>query len=156
MLASMALRVLLVAALLLSACQSEPEAADTALPTSSPTPVPAASPSPSPAASPTAERACTDATVTGEIMVRIRAQDFVFNPECLVVLGGQGLVVRNGSSNLHNFTIEGSPIGFDVRPGEVTRTEAVGSAVPPGTYEFFCFYHRGQGMTGEITVSAAG
>jgi plastocyanin len=156
MLASMALRVLLVAALLLSACESEPEAADTALPTSSPTPVPAASPSPSPAASPTAERACTDATVTGEIMVRIRAQDFVFNPECLVVLGGQGLVVRNGSSNLHNFTIEGSPIGFDVRPGEVTRTEAVGSAAPPGTYEFFCFYHRGQGMTGEITVSAAG
>jgi plastocyanin len=156
MLTSMALRVLLVAVLLLSACESEPEAADTAPPTSSPTPAAAPSPSPSPAASPTAERACTDATVTGEVIVRIRAQDFVFNPECLVVLGGQGLEVRNGGDNIHNFTIEGSSIGFDVSPGEVTRTEAVGGAVPPGTYEFFCFYHRGQGMTGEITVSAAG
>jgi plastocyanin len=154
MLTSMVLRVLLAATLLLSACESEPEAADTAPSpvTPSPTPAPTASPAPSPAA----ERACIDATVTGEVMVRIRVQDFVFNPDCLIVLGGQGLEVRNGGQNLHNFSIEGSQIGFDVPPGQVTRTEAVGGAVPPGTYEFVCFYHRAQGMTGEITVSAAG
>jgi plastocyanin len=158
MLASMALRVLLVATLLLSACASEPETAASPPPTATPTPVATASPSPapSPAPSPPAERACTDATVTGEVMVRIRVQDFLFNPACLIVLGGQGLEVRNRGANLHNFTIEGSQIGFDIRPGEVIRTEAVGGAVPPGTYEFFCFYHRAQGMSGEITVSAAG
>jgi plastocyanin len=156
MLASMALRVLLVAAVLFTACESEREAGDSAPVTPSPTPVPTASPSPTPTTSPTAERACTDVTATGQVEIRIAARDFLFDPACLVVLGGQGLVVRNSGVNTHNFTVQGSPIGFDVPPGEVVRTEAVGGAVPPGTYTFYCIYHRGQGMTGELTISAAG
>jgi plastocyanin len=155
MLGSVLRPALLIAALLVTACGPEPEA--TPSPSGpSPAPVAAPSPSPSPDGSPSPERACTDATVTGAVEVRIAARDFAFNPDCLIVLGGQGLVVRNAGNNLHNFTIQGSPIGFDIPPGEVTRTETVGGAVAPGTYTFSCIYHRAQGMTGELTVSAAG
>jgi plastocyanin len=150
MMARLAIAVVVV----LGACAEEPEARRPGAP--SPTPVPTASPSPVPAPSPTPETACTDASLTGTVEVRVVARDFAFDPSCLIVLGGQGLVIRNAGSNLHNFTVQGSPIGIDVPPGEVVRTEAVGGAVPPGTYSFYCIYHRGQGMTGELTVSAAG
>lgn len=146
-------RLVLAALLALSACDAEPRTAAPATP--SPTPVPA-SPSPVPGPTPTSPPACTDATFSGTVEVRISARDFSFDPSCLIVLGGQRLVVRNAGGNLHNFTIEGSPVGFDVRPGGVNRTEAIGGAVPPGTYAFYCIYHRGQGMTGQVTVSEAG
>jgi plastocyanin len=153
MLTPMTLRALVLALVVLAACESEPVQQRT-----TPSPTPAPTVSPSPVASPTgeAERDCTDATLTGDVLVRLAARDFLFSPSCLIVLGGQGLSVRNTGANLHNFTIDGSPVGFDVRPGEVNRTEAIGGAVPPGTYRFYCIYHESQGMEGEITVSAAG
>ena len=154
MLRSMTVRTTIAVLVLLTACAEEPEARRPGAP--SPTPVPTAVPSPVPAPSPTAEPVCTDASRTGSVEVRMVARVFAFDPSCLIVLGGQGLVVRNAGSNLHNFTVEGSSIGIDVPPGEVVRTEAVGGTVPPGSYSFYCIYHRGQGMTGELTVSAAG
>jgi plastocyanin len=154
MLAWMSLRLVFAALLVLTACDAEPETAPPATP--SPTPVPTASPSPVPGPTPTPSPACTDATVTGAVEVRISARDFSFDPSCLIVLGGQGLVVRNTGANLHNLTVEDSSVRFDVPPGGVARTAAIGSAVPPGTYAFYCIYHRGQGMTGELTVSEAG
>jgi plastocyanin len=153
MLTPMTLRALVLALVVLAACESEPEQQRT---TPSPTPAPTVSPSPVASPTPEAERACTDATLTGDVLVRVAARDFFFAPSCLIVLGGQGLSVRNTGANLHNFTIEDSPVDFDVGPGAVNRTEAIGGAVPPGTYRFYCIYHESQGMEGEITVSAAG
>jgi plastocyanin len=153
MLTPMSVRALVLALVVLAACESEPEASPA---TPSPVPAPTASPSPVPAPSPAPERACTDATLTGDVVVRIAARDFFFDPNCLTVLGGQDLSVRNTGGNLHNFTIEGSPVGFDVGPGLVNGIEAIGGAVPPGTYRFYCIYHEAQGMEGEITISAAG
>jgi plastocyanin len=153
MLAWMVRRLVFAALLVVPACDAEPQ---TAPPTPSPTPVPTASPSPVPAPTPTSAPVCTDATLTGTVEVRISARDFSFDPGCLIVLGGQRLLVRNAGANLHNFTVEGSPVGFDVPPGGTDRTEAIGGAVPAGTYAFYCIYHRGQGMTGELTVSEAG
>jgi plastocyanin len=152
MLTPMTLRALALALVVLAACESEPMQRTTP----SPTPAPTVSPSPVASPTPEGERACTDATLTGEVQVRVAARDFSFDPSCLIVLGGQGLSVRNIGANLHNFTIEGSPVAFDVRPGEVNRTEAIGGAVRPGTYRFYCSYHESQGMEGEIIVSAAG
>lgn len=149
----MTLRALVLALVVLAACESEPERQRT---TPSPTPAPTVSPTPVASPTPEAERACTDATLSGDVLVRVAARDFFFDPSCLIVLGGQGLSVRNTGANLHNFTIEGSPVGFDVGPGDVNRTEAIGGAVPPGTYRFYCIYHESQRMEGEITVSAAG
>jgi plastocyanin len=156
MLTSMTLRVLLVAAVLLTGCEADRASTDTAPVTPSPMPAPTASPSPAPTISPTAERACTDVTATGQVQIRIAARDLFFDPGCLVMLGGQSVVVRNTGVNTHNFTVEGSPIGFDVPPGEVVLTGSIGGSVPPGAYTFYCIYHRGQGMVGELTVSAAG
>jgi plastocyanin len=152
MLTSMALRVLVAMTFLLAACASEPEQAG---PATSPSPVPAPSLLPSPSPSPT-DGGCTDASVTGEFEVRIIERDFSFDPACLIVLGGQGLAVRNRGSVTHNFTVEGTDVDLDLDPGGVNRTEAIGGAVSPGTYTFFCQFHRAQGMEGEITVSAAG
>jgi plastocyanin len=151
MLAPMALRILVAVVFLLAACGSEPEPAAPA----SPTPVPAPSPSPSPSPSPT-DGGCTDASVTGEFEVPVTERDFSFDPACLIMLGGQGLVLRNRGTVTHNFTVEGTDLDQDLDPGDVNRTEAIGGVVSPGTYTFFCKFHRSQGMEGEITVSAAG
>jgi len=144
------LRALLMLALLLAACEAEPERTVPASPSPSPIPSPA-TPAPSPITSP-AERACVDATTAA--LARVVMLDFEFRPDCLVVLGGQGLILRNRGGNLHNLTIESSQVGIDVTPGDVARTEAV--SLPAGTYTFYCIYHQGQGMVGELTVTEAG
>jgi plastocyanin len=153
MLAPMALRILVAVALLLAACGSEPERAAPASPT--PVPAPSLLPSPSPSPSPT-DGGCTDASVTGEFGVPITERDFSFDPACLIMLGGQGLILRNRGSVAHNLTVQGTDVDLDLDPGGINRTEAIGGVVAPGTYTFFCKFHRAQGMEGEITVSAAG
>jgi plastocyanin len=121
-----------------------------------------ASPEPaSPTASPSPQETdgpedCVDATIGGEFEVTIRERDNVFSPSCVVMLGGQGLALLNRGSNVHNFSIEGADVDIDTPPGEATRTEAIGGVVEPGTYTFYCSYHRSLGMQGELTVSAAG
>lgn len=96
-----------------------------------------------------------DAT-TGEAEVTLTQNDNSFSPDCLIVLGGQGLEIVNEGANRHNLTIEGTDVDLDVEPGETTRTEAIGGIVEPGSYEFFCTIHQSFGMDGEITVSDAG
>lgn len=147
------MRSVLLAALVLlvPACGNEPA------PSVRPSPLP---PAPSPAAEPATAKPpshnCTDETITGEIEVTIRQLDNEFSPDCLVVLGGQSLVISNEGSARHNLTIEGTSVDLDVQPGQTTRTEAIGGAVGPGTHTFFCKYHRSLGMDGEITITAAG
>ena len=138
----------------LAACAGQPEPATQ--PTSSPTPDATAEPSPEGVTPPPGPESCRDET-TGGAEVRIRANDNVFSPGCLIVLGGQSLELRNEGSSLHNFTIDGTDVDLDLPPGgEPTRTEAIGGAVAAGTYGFYCSYHRSLGMDGEITVTDAG
>jgi plastocyanin len=125
-------------------------------------------PSPSPQTTPTPEETvieetapppeeeCTDETITGNVEVRIIENDNAFSPTCLIVLGGQGLEIVNKGSSKHNFSIDGTDVDLDTDAGDVTRTEALGGAVEPGTHEFFCTYHRALGMVGEITLTEAG
>ena len=145
-------------ALALAACTSEPEPA--ASPQPSPEATPEASPepsvepeSPSPGVKPAG---CEDLTVAGEPQVTLTQNDNTFSPDCLIVLGGQGLEIVNEGANTHNLTIEGTEVDLDIRSGEADRTEAIGGIVEPGSYEFFCKFHRSLGMDGEITVSDAG
>jgi plastocyanin len=145
-------RLAVLLGLLLSACAEE---------TAGPPEPTAATPEPAPTASPSPQETggpedCVDATIGGEFEVTIRERDNVFSPSCVVVLGGQGLELLNRGSNVHNFSVEGTDVDIDTPPGEATRTEAIGGAVEPGTYTFFCSYHRSLGMEGELTVSAAG
>jgi plastocyanin len=145
-------RLALVLAFLLAGCAEE-----TAGPPEPRAPSPEAAPTtPPPSPAPSSEEECVDATIGGEAEVTIRQLDNVFDPSCLVMLGGQGLELLNRGSNVHNFSVEGTEVALDTPPGQATRTEAIGGVVEPGTYTFFCVYHRSLGMEGELTISTAG
>ncbi|HEV3475476.1 MAG TPA: cupredoxin domain-containing protein [Actinomycetota bacterium] len=135
-----------------------PGCADEPSPSVEPSPLPPATvpPTPQPATAQPPPHDCVNETVTDNIEVVIREADNAFSPDCLVVLGGQSLVIENQGSAKHNLTIEGSSVDIDTAPGQTSRTEAIGGAVTPGTHPFFCKYHRALGMDGEITVSEAG
>ncbi len=99
---------------------------------------------------------CTDETITGNVEATIRESDNAFSPLCLIVLGGQGLEILNRGTALHNFSIEGTAVDLDTRPGEATRTEPLATVLEPGTHKFICKYHAADGMRGEITLTEAG
>ena len=60
--------------------------------------------------------------------------------------------VRKEGSNLHNFSIVGTDISKDLRPGDRFTLKPVGQRLEPGTYDVFCKYHDNVGMTGRFTV----
>ncbi|MFL5798385.1 MAG: cupredoxin domain-containing protein [Actinomycetota bacterium] len=108
-----------------------------------PTPQPAVS-SPSP---------CSD-RAEHPFVVTMRDDRFV--PSCLVVSGAVPFHLRNRGSQEHNLTIPGTGFSVDVGPGHtLSRPALVRSHVPPGTYRFFCRFHRSRGMSGELHVLAA-
>ncbi len=149
-------RIAIVALLLLAGCGDGNETAST------PPPSPQATVEPDEPAEtligketlPPAE--CTDETITGNVQVTIRETDNAFSPLCLIVLGGQGLEILNRGTALHNFSIEGTAVDLDTRPGEATRTEPLATVIEAGTHEFICKYHVDDGMRGEITLTEAG
>lgn len=105
---------------------------------------------------PSPSEECADETITGAIEVTIRETDYAFSPSCLIVLGGQGLEIVNRGEALHNFSIAQTAVDLDTRPGETTRTEALGQVLEAGAHEFICKYHVAEGMRGEITLTEAG
>jgi plastocyanin len=146
----------LALAVLLTACSARPAGAPVPTiqspnGTSSPTEI--TSPEPSLPFVPAAD--CEDATVGGA-EVTIRQKDNVFLPDCLVVLGGQSLRIRNTGTRVHNFSIEGTPVSIDVQPGSQSSTEPVATVGGPGTYTYFCRFHRDIGMDGDLTITPAG
>jgi plastocyanin len=83
-------------------------------------------------------------------------KDFRFVPACLVVSGTVPFHLHNAGSTTHNITIPGTGFSADVGPGKtVSEGHLMDAGVAPGTYEFFCRFHRGRGMTGELHVLAA-
>jgi plastocyanin len=134
--------LLLVAAL--GACSGSAAGPDGNGGGSSPTTPQAAVSSPSP---------CSD---QAEHPFVITMRDDRFVPSCLVVSGVVPFRVRNRGSREHNLTIPGTGFSVDVPPGHsVSRAPLLHSGVPPGTYRFYCRFHRSRGMTGELHVLAA-
>ena len=68
---------------------------------------------------------------------------------------GRPFVVKNEGFNLHNFSVVGTHISIDLRPGTQFAWVRIGAHLPPGTYEVVCIYHAYLGMLGRFTVSAA-
>ena len=60
--------------------------------------------------------------------------------------------VRNDGSNLHNFSIRGTDISKELQPGDRFTWAPLSEHLEPGTYEVFCKYHDGLGMTGTFSV----
>jgi plastocyanin len=81
--------------------------------------------------------------------------DFQITPSTFTIGATQGLSIKNLGPSLHNFSIPGTQVDLDVPPGQSTNTEAIGGVVKPGTYQFFCKYHKSRGMVGTITVGSS-
>ena len=115
---------------------------------SSPTPSPpATAASPSTSASPS----------TGPIppsgpFASVSEADYQFTPAQIVIGTSQDLHILNQGPSLHNLSVTGTQVDLDTSPGETTRTEPIGGALKPGTYPFFCKYHRARGRVGVIVV----
>ena len=75
-------------------------------------------------------------------------KDNVFVPVEATV-GAPKVKLINEGETLHNLSVEGESVDFDVQPGE-TETEAL--RLSPGSYTMFCKYHRKQGMEGTLTI----
>ncbi len=85
--------------------------------------------------------------------VALTMVDFSFQPATFTASTSQSIVLTNNGSALHNFSIEGTPIDQDVQPGQSVTLAPPGPSFAPGTYTFFCKYHRSQGMSGTLTAT---
>jgi hypothetical protein len=61
--------------------------------------------------------------------------------------------VVNEGRNLHNFTVVGTDITIDIRPGREFVWPRLGDVLKPGNYQVICTYHADLGMGGHFTVT---
>lgn len=83
------------------------------------------------------------------------ASNFSFAPNSLGGRPGEkvSLTLRNSSSTLHNFS--STAIGVD-RDIPANGSLQIDFSVPfTGPITFFCKYHQGSGMTGQVQVTGA-
>ena len=98
----------------------------------------------------------TSTASPGGNAVSVEADDFDFDPKELQTDTGQPLTVKieNSGKATHTFTIDDLDIDETVSPGE----EATVTLTPTneGTLEFYCRFHKSQGMVGTLKVGAGG
>jgi len=61
--------------------------------------------------------------------------------------------VKNEGRNLHNFTVVGTDISIDIRPGKEFVWPRLGDMLEPGDYVVVCKYHTYVDMGGHFTVT---
>jgi plastocyanin len=81
---------------------------------------------------------------------RVAFEDNHFQPASLTVASGAELELDNEGNNTHTFTIDGQGIDVQVDSGKDAKVTA---PLDPGTYEFFCRFHKSMGMKGTLTVT---
>jgi nitrite reductase (NO-forming) len=83
--------------------------------------------------------------------LKVGMVDNSFQPEDVTYSGGT-ITFENGGAALHNFSVQGhGDIDVDVTAG---GSKTIGSlTLAPGTYTFYCKYHKALGMTGTLTVT---
>ena len=90
--------------------------------------------------------------VSGMDELELEQDNFYFEPTVLKGSPGQSLKVElsNESTTEHNFSIDAQSIDQDVEGGEnATVTVTFPTS---GSVVFYCKYHRGSGMVGELTT----
>jgi plastocyanin len=96
--------------------------------------------------------ACAEVSAPEGAPAPVTTTDTFFDPFCLAVSSTQAMTLTNAGNLDHNFTIQGTELSIDLRPGEEEETSEVGEFVEAGTYRFFCRFHEDQGMVGSIVV----
>lgn len=71
----------------------------------------------------------------------------------ITITEGQGFIIKNQGSNLHNVTIPELDFNEDIATGE--QVDFLGDTMPAGTYSIVCKYHASEGMIGRINVAPA-
>jgi plastocyanin len=89
---------------------------------------------------------------TDGTQVAADAKDFAFAPACIQVRVDQELKVTNTGSATHNVTVKPA-YDQDIEPTQSFVTD-VGGGLQPGTYELYCKFHQGRGMTARLEVVA--
>jgi plastocyanin len=86
----------------------------------------------------------------------VELDDFYFQPTTIQGKPGQSvtLELKNEGKTEHNFSISAQHIDKDIEAGE---SDTVKVKVPKsGTVQFFCSYHKSQGMVGKLSTTSAG
>jgi plastocyanin len=94
-----------------------------------------------------------EANASGKSSLDVEQDDFYFGPTVITGTPGQKLTIEldNEGSVTHNFTIDSLNIDQDVPAG--SKMEVTVTFPDSGITEFYCAFHRSQGMVGELTVS---
>jgi plastocyanin len=69
------------------------------------------------------------------------------------ISGSRPFIVKNEGRNLHNFTVVGTHISVDIRPGHELAWAKLGAHLKPGFYRVICIYHYYLGMKGTFIVT---
>lgn len=77
--------------------------------------------------------------------------NFSFAPACFAISSTQALQVGNQGTVTHNFSIADA-VDVDVEPDERETLDAFQELTGPGTFDFFCKFHKGRGMVGIVIV----
>ena len=80
--------------------------------------------------------------------VSLEADDFFFQPTCVIVVPGADLTVTvtNQGQALHNFSVTDLGIDHDVSAGQTITVDVRFTGSAP--LAFFCKYHQASGMRG--------
>jgi plastocyanin len=113
--------------------------------------------SPGGGSSSSSEEEATTLDVTGKTSAEVEAynegSEFYFEPSTLTGSGGQSLTitVKNEGDIPHTFTIDDQNVDVELQPDE--EQDVTVTFPDSGSVEFFCRFHVGSGMKGELTVS---
>ena len=82
------------------------------------------------------------------VSFRLEADDFFFQPTCVIVVPGADLTVTvtNQGQALHNFSVTDLGIDHDVSAGQTITVDVRFTGSAP--LAFFCKYHQASGMRG--------
>ena len=76
-----------------------------------------------------------------------------FQPGTVVLSISHQIELINNDPVRHNVTIPASGISIDVEPGANDYTRPI--TLRPGTYEFYCRFHRADGMRGVLSMTSS-
>jgi plastocyanin len=96
------------------------------------------------------------ATITGQSSVNVEQHNtsqYYFDPTVLAGSAGQKITVHveNKGTLPHTFTIDAQQIDVTLQPGDEQDVQV--TLPQSGAVEFYCSFHHGQGMAGELTLA---